>query len=124
MKLLAYLPEDDIKELARLCLSLLQTNNKTIIVVESTDTAHIISDVFWKLHKFLPHGIIGEKFADIQPIIISNKIQNYPNIIYYKFMPDSILSVDCECLVLWNYSGAIDPSFTVYKQNSGAWIKL
>lgn len=124
MKLLAYLPEDDLKELARLCLSLLQKNKKTIIVVESIDVAHIISDVFWKLHKFLPHGIIGEKFAEIQPIMISNKMQNYPNIVCYKFIPDSMLSIDCECLILWNYSSTIDPSFTIYKQNNDGWVKL
>jgi len=104
MKLLSYKTEDSISELTNLCIKLLKHNKTITIRVEDIDQAQKLSESFWKSYYFLPHGIEGEEFAHIQPIILT--INNIKRDIFINFENTYSLHTDLDfnldSLIQWN----------------------
>lgn len=123
MRLIAYQPQNSIPELAKLCLKLIKNGDPVLIRVGSPEKAKELSESFWKGYVFLPHGLIGEEFDSLQPVVISH--ENTQRDVFINF--EQVYTRHTELpytksFILWNCA-SYDSSFKVYKQNqSGTWV--
>ncbi len=120
---LSYLPENSLNGLANLCISLLNKNKSIAVVVQEVRQILLISNFFWKFYKFLPHGIFGEEFATIQPILIitnENEHKLIPRqvIICFELIDEKFLQYGAEFLIIWNKEAA---GSTIRREKDGLW---
>lgn len=121
MKLLHYQSSENIKELCNLCFKILKKQS-CLIYVNNKETANVLSEQLWKNPLFIPHGIVGEDFQDIQPLLISDFYIQRQVIINFEEVFLKHTEVKCETYILWNTT-PYSRDFSSYRQEDGIWKK-
>ena len=114
-KKIAYLPLESFKSLIPLLLKLIQSRKDIVILVQKAEKILEISEFLWRSHKFIPHGIEGEEFAHLQPIIISCKPLDRSIAIIID--GDEKINFAGESIILWDKKPK-DKEFMVYQELS------
>ena len=122
IKKIAYLPLESFKSLIPLLLKLIQSGKDIVILVQKAEKILEISEFLWRSYKFVPHGIEGEEFADLQPIIISTKPLNRSTAIIVD--GDEKIDFAGESIILWDKKPK-DREFMVYQELSNlSWERI
>ena len=66
-----------IDQFIKLCKQIIQKRQYALVYVHNKKDAEDLSSSIWKSRYFVPHGIFNDEFWEYQPILISEKINDF-----------------------------------------------
>ena len=123
VRLLHYQTSNSMKELMNLCLKIIK-KSPTVINTMTEAGAMDLSNFFWSNQPFLPHGVWGEEFCQIQPLLVTNQKVKRPVVINFEAVLYKHTEVECETYILWNVPVLYCDGFTSYLHKGETWIQI
>ena len=123
MKRIVYIPLEPVKSLIPLLSKLIRERKSAVMIVHGTEKRLEISEMLWRSHKFIPHGLDTDQFADLQPVLISGR--SHPRSTAIIIDGNENIDFAGDTLILWNKRPtSADLPFTVYIQQPDlSWVK-